>query len=230
MGVIAIRRDEVIVGPRRRDRADHDGFLADVKMAEAANLLRLILLTRPLLETPDQQHQREHLDFVALLRRLHAGLSGVRYGGGRAGPGRAATELHAENKEPGEEEIAQERVPEKHPGRRGAVLRQTDCERLNQAREIFCVTGIAQPREGIRDDVKKSRAGERSGQQRFQRRAISDEEAETPDQEQREIAASDERIEERRAVMNVQDDVRKEERNEWDGEFVFAREINRAAK
>ena len=109
-------------------------------------------------------------------------------------------------------------------------MRQTNRERLNQAREIFCVTGIAQPREGIRDDVEKSRARERSGQQRFQRRAIGDKEPEAPDQEQREIAASDERIEERRAVMNVQDDVRKEERNEWDGEFVFAREINRAAK
>jgi hypothetical protein len=38
-------------------------------MAKAADLLRLILLTRAFLETPDQQHQREHLDFVALLRR-----------------------------------------------------------------------------------------------------------------------------------------------------------------
>ena len=50
-------------------RADNDRFLSDVKMAEAADLLRLILLARAFLKTPDQQHQREHLDFVALLRR-----------------------------------------------------------------------------------------------------------------------------------------------------------------
>src|SRR5213079_3619595 len=50
-----------------------DCFLADVKMTEAANLLRLILLTRAFFKTPDQQHQREHLDFVALLPRLHGG-------------------------------------------------------------------------------------------------------------------------------------------------------------
>ena len=71
MGMIAISGDQVVVRPRRCDRADHDRFLPDVEMAEAADLLRLILLTGAFLETPDQQHQREHLDFVALLRRLH---------------------------------------------------------------------------------------------------------------------------------------------------------------
>ena len=74
MRVIAIGGDQVIIRPRRRDRAGHDRFLPDVKMTKAADLLRLILLTGAFLETPDQQHQREHLDFVALLRRLHAGL------------------------------------------------------------------------------------------------------------------------------------------------------------
>ena len=67
--VIAIGRDQVIIRPGRRDGANDDRFLANVKMAKAADLLRLILLTRAFLETPDQQHQREHLDFVALLRR-----------------------------------------------------------------------------------------------------------------------------------------------------------------
>src|SRR4051794_36980538 len=71
MGVIAIRRDQVIVRPRRCDGASNDRLLPDVEVAKAADLLRLILLTRALLKTPDQQHQREHLDFVALLRRLH---------------------------------------------------------------------------------------------------------------------------------------------------------------
>src|SRR5262249_55737775 len=41
------------------------------KVAETANLLRLILLAGAFLKTPDQQHQREHFDFVALLHRLH---------------------------------------------------------------------------------------------------------------------------------------------------------------
>ena len=69
--VVAIGGDEVIIGPGRRDGAGHDGFLADVEMTKAADLLRLILLARALLEAADQQHHREHLDFVALLRRRH---------------------------------------------------------------------------------------------------------------------------------------------------------------
>ena len=73
--VIAIGGDQVIIGPRRGDRADDDGFLADVKMTKAADLLRLILLARALLETPNQQHHREHLDFVALLGLRHSASS-----------------------------------------------------------------------------------------------------------------------------------------------------------
>ena len=69
--VIAVGGDQIIIRPHRRDCADYDRFLADIEMAKATDLLRLILLTRALLETPDQQHQREHFDFVALLRRLH---------------------------------------------------------------------------------------------------------------------------------------------------------------
>ena len=52
--VIAIRRDQIIIRPRRRDRASDDRFLPDVEMAKAADLLRLILLTRAFLETPNQ--------------------------------------------------------------------------------------------------------------------------------------------------------------------------------
>jgi hypothetical protein len=71
VGVIAIGGDYVIIRPHGSDRAGHDRFLTDVKMTKAADLLRLILLTGAFFETPDQQHQREHLDFVALLHRLH---------------------------------------------------------------------------------------------------------------------------------------------------------------
>ena len=69
--MIAIRRDEVIVGPSGRDRAGHDRLLPDVEVTKAADLLRLILLARALFEAADEQHRREHLDFVALLRRRH---------------------------------------------------------------------------------------------------------------------------------------------------------------
>ena len=71
MRMIAIGRDEVIVRPGRRDRAGHDRFLSDIEMTKAADFLRLILLARALFETADEQHRREHLDFVALLRRRH---------------------------------------------------------------------------------------------------------------------------------------------------------------
>jgi hypothetical protein len=71
MRMIAISRDDIIIMSRRRHRAADDRFLPDVKVAEATDLLRLILLTRAFLKTPDQQHEREHLDFVALLRRRH---------------------------------------------------------------------------------------------------------------------------------------------------------------
>jgi hypothetical protein len=69
--VVAIRRDDVIVVAHRRNRTRHHSFLPDVEMTEPADLLRLILLARAFLETTDQQHQREHLDLVALLGPLH---------------------------------------------------------------------------------------------------------------------------------------------------------------
>ena len=71
--MIAVSGDDVIIVADGGDRAGHNCFLADVEVAKTANLLRLILLAGALLKTPDQQHQREHLDFVALLHRLHGG-------------------------------------------------------------------------------------------------------------------------------------------------------------
>src|SRR5438067_13505348 len=98
-----------------------------------------------------------------------AGLDRARQGGGRAGGRRRATPMHAENEKPGEEQIAHDRVKEKHPARRGAVLRQTDGDRLDEAGEIFGITGIAQPGERVRDDVEQDIDGERSGQVGFPR-------------------------------------------------------------
>src|SRR5260370_5526094 len=73
MRVIAISGDDVIVVAHGRDRAGYDRFLANVKMTKPSDFLRLILLAGAFLKPPDQQHQREHLDFVALLYRLHGG-------------------------------------------------------------------------------------------------------------------------------------------------------------
>src|SRR4029434_7142005 len=71
VAVIAIGGDDVIVITDRGHGADDDRLLADIKMTEASDLLRLILLAGAFLETADQQHEREHLDFVALLGTLH---------------------------------------------------------------------------------------------------------------------------------------------------------------
>ncbi len=65
MAVIAVSGDQIIVGPRRRDRTGDDRFLADVKVAKPADpISALVLLGGALLEAPDQQHLREHVDFL----------------------------------------------------------------------------------------------------------------------------------------------------------------------
>src|SRR5262249_39424838 len=111
--------------------ADHDGLLTDIKMTEAADFLRLILLASAFLETPNQQHQREHLDFVALLGTQHEKLCDARQCGSSTRPAGLAPEVHARHEKQCEEQIAQNCVTKKHPGRRRAVLRQADSEGLN---------------------------------------------------------------------------------------------------
>jgi hypothetical protein len=71
VSVIAVSRDDVVIVTDSGDSAGDDCFLPNVKVTKTADLLRLILLTSAFFETPNQQHQREHLDFVALLHRLH---------------------------------------------------------------------------------------------------------------------------------------------------------------
>src|SRR5205823_4897420 len=71
MGMIAIGGDKRIVEPNSHDLASHDRLLADVKMTTAADFLGLILLAGAIFKTPNEQHQQEHLDFVALPPRLH---------------------------------------------------------------------------------------------------------------------------------------------------------------
>src|SRR3954453_12008952 len=101
--MVAIGGYQIIIRPRCRNRAANDRFLADVKMAEATDLLRLILLAPALLAAPGQQHQREHFDLVAWLRLRHkTGLDRARNGRGRAVRLGGAAPMHAKNEEPGE--------------------------------------------------------------------------------------------------------------------------------
>src|SRR5262249_8075604 len=103
--MIAVSRNDVIVVPHGCDRADHDSLLSDVKMTEATDLLRLILLARAFLETPNQQHQREHLDLVALLGPLHRSLRDARQCGSSM-PAGFSPKVHAHYEQPGEKQIA----------------------------------------------------------------------------------------------------------------------------
>ena len=55
----------------RRERelhADHDGFLADIEMAEAADQAHAVHLAGLLLEAADQQHVPIGLEFDVLAR------------------------------------------------------------------------------------------------------------------------------------------------------------------
>src|SRR5437763_765820 len=95
--MIAVGCYQIIIRPRGRDRAADDRFLPDVKMAKAAEFLRLILLARALLETPHEKHERERFDLVALLRLRHtAGLHRAQ----RGGAGGGAVNLYGVGKRP----------------------------------------------------------------------------------------------------------------------------------
>src|SRR5207247_2477193 len=75
VSVITISGDDVVVVAHRSHCAGHHCFLTDVKMTKSADLLRLILLTGPLLETPDQQHPRlnESCEIFRVTRIAQAG-------------------------------------------------------------------------------------------------------------------------------------------------------------
>src|SRR5439155_16351968 len=68
-------------------------------MTKTPDLLRLILLTGAFFETPNQQHQREHLDFVALLHRVHDGSSRARNRGTGARVLRASAKVDGQDKD-----------------------------------------------------------------------------------------------------------------------------------
>ena len=54
--VVAIAGDDLIARLERHLHADHDGFLADIEMAEAADQAHAVHLPGLLLEAADEQH------------------------------------------------------------------------------------------------------------------------------------------------------------------------------
>ena len=61
LAMFAVCADHVIVRTKRRHRADGNGLLADVQVAEAADLADGVRLARALLEPADQDHHAQPL-------------------------------------------------------------------------------------------------------------------------------------------------------------------------
>jgi carotenoid cleavage dioxygenase-like enzyme len=70
MPVVAVGRDEVIVSPAKGNRADRDGFLADVEVEETTDLSSLVVFQARLLESADPNHLREKFNFPLGAKRL----------------------------------------------------------------------------------------------------------------------------------------------------------------
>src|ERR1700730_1012909 len=137
---------------------------------------------------------------------------------------------HANDEEQREEEIAKERIAEKHPGRCRAVRRQADSERLNQARKILHVAGIAQPGKDVGNHIENCRSKDRSGQHGFERCAVLEKKSDSADQDEREVASNNLRINERGAVAIIKNQVGNEQRAERKEELQLGWEINCAAQ
>ena len=75
LAVIAVRRDDVVVGAKHRDRAGADRLLADVQVAEAADLAERVRLGAALLEAALEQHRAQQLDVQRRRRTADAGAS-----------------------------------------------------------------------------------------------------------------------------------------------------------
>src|SRR5947199_6854654 len=56
MAVIAVRREDIVVGPQRIHSTHGHRLLPNVKVAEPADLAERVHLRGPLLEAPDQEH------------------------------------------------------------------------------------------------------------------------------------------------------------------------------
>ena len=187
VGVIAIRGDDVIVLSRRRDRADRRPLPGRCKDGRSRRFSAPDIVDWRVLQnagsTTSARASRLRRAARAALRSRSAR---QRF---RARTFGAPIKAQAKDEEQGEKEIAQKRIAKKHPAGRGAVLRKTNGERLNQTGEILHVTGIAQPGECVGDDIKNCRPNNRRRQQRFERSAILERQAYAPNNREREVPA-----------------------------------------
>src|SRR5690606_36109422 len=71
--------DDDVVVPKGRLDADRHRLLADVEVAEPADLLQAVLLRRPLLEAPEQDQLAVHLDQRRLVELLREPVPRVRH-------------------------------------------------------------------------------------------------------------------------------------------------------
>ena len=69
VAVLAVGAVDIILGPQRRNGADDRRLLADVEVAEAADLGRLVHLGGLLFEASDQQHLTVELEQGLLIRK-----------------------------------------------------------------------------------------------------------------------------------------------------------------
>ena len=66
MPVVTVSGYDLIALLQRHLHADHDGFLADIEMAETADRAHAVELAGLLLEAPDQQHVAQRGQFLLL--------------------------------------------------------------------------------------------------------------------------------------------------------------------
>ena len=64
VAVVAVSGYDLIALLQGHLHADHDGFLADIEMAEAADRAHAVELAGFFLEAPDQQHVAQRLQFL----------------------------------------------------------------------------------------------------------------------------------------------------------------------
>src|SRR5438445_8786359 len=64
MAVVAVGREDVVVGPQRVHGAHGHGLFPNVEVAEPADLAERVHLRGPLLEAPDQEHLRVEMEQV----------------------------------------------------------------------------------------------------------------------------------------------------------------------
>ena len=77
--MFAVGTDDVVVVPQRCERTDRDCFLADVEVAEAADLTEGICFRRLFLKATDQQHLPQHLEMQLALCRVLGTAGGGRH-------------------------------------------------------------------------------------------------------------------------------------------------------